>query len=321
MTSVIIHALAPIFVIMLLGYMAGKTKMVDNANVVLLNIFVMDFALPVALFSATVKTPWSGIIHQWPLIVVLTLSMWIAYFAIYLICTRWFGKSAQDSAVLTLTVALPNYAALGLPILASVFGSSSTTLLSVAVSIACGSVFMTPFCLLILEREKAQQSGQEQGSSLSLLPVLMWRSVKKPIVWGPLLGVFFSAIGLHMPHLLLRAIQPLGISATATALFLTGLILSARKLKINRAVIVSCLTKNLFQPLIAWGLVVAFGLTGPIAVTSILMIALSAGFFGVVFGNRFGVQSPDAEAALLLSSVLCILSLPLFISLTSGLLH
>ncbi|MDM6737494.1 hypothetical protein QUG45_25705, partial [Enterobacter hormaechei] len=42
---------------------------------------------------------------------------------------------------------------------------------------------------------------------------------------------------------------------------------------------------------------------------AILMIALSAGFFGVVFGNRFGVQSPDAEAVLLLSSILCILSL------------
>lgn len=54
------------------------------------------------------------------------------------------------------------------------------------------------------------------------------------------------------------------------------------------------------------------------AITAILMIALSAGFFGVVFGNRFGVQSPDAEAVLLLSSILCILSLPLFISLTSG---
>lgn len=30
MTYVIIHALAPIFVIMLLGFWAGKAKMVDN---------------------------------------------------------------------------------------------------------------------------------------------------------------------------------------------------------------------------------------------------------------------------------------------------
>ena len=81
---------------------------------------------------------------------------------------------------------------------------------------------------------------------------------------------------------------------------------------------IATVTKLLIQPFIAWGIVLAFGLHGAVAITAILMIALSAGFFGVVFGNRFGVQSPDAEAVLLLSSVLCILSLPLFITLTSG---
>ncbi|MBP2199579.1 AEC family transporter [Pantoea cypripedii] len=318
MTYVILHALAPIFVIMLLGFWAGKAGMVDNKNVSLLNIFVMDFALPAALFSATVQTPWSGIVAQMPLIVVLTLAMWIAYAALYFIAVGVFKKSPQDAAVLTLTVALPNYAALGLPILGSVVGEGSTTSLSVAVSIACGSVLMTPFCLLILEREKARAAGETQRSTLAMLPVLMWRSVKKPIVWGPLLGVVLSAFGVKMPDLLLASIKPLGLSATAAALFLTGVILSARKLKINTMVISSTVTKLLIQPAIAWGIVLAFGLHGTVAVTAILMIALSAGFFGVVFGNRFGVQSPDAEAVLLLSSLLSILSLPLFISLTAG---
>jgi len=318
MTYVILHALAPIFVIMILGYFAGKAKMVDNQNVSLLNVLVMDFALPAALFTATVQTPWAGIIGQSPLILVLTLAMWITYAAIYLICTKVFKKSAQDAAVLTLTVALPNYAALGLPILGSVVGESAGTSLSVAVSIACGSVLMTPFCLLILEREKARLSGETRGSVLTMLPILMWRSVKKPIVWGPLLGVILSAIGIKMPDMVLASIKPLGLAATASALFLTGVILSARKLKINGPVLVSCVAKNLIQPFIAWGLVMAFGISGPVAVTAILMIALSAGFFGIVFGNRFGVQSPDAEAALLISSVLCIVTLPLFISLTAS---
>ncbi|HEY0211899.1 AEC family transporter [Acerihabitans sp.] len=319
MTYIIIHALAPIFVIMLLGFYAGKAKMVVNSNVSLLNVFVMDFALPAALFSATVQTPWQGILSQSPLILLLVLSMWIAYAALYLVCVKIFKKSPQDAAVLTLTVALPNYAALGLPILGSVLGDNSSTSLSVAVSIACGSVLMTPFCLLILEREKARTSGENHGSSLLLLPVLMWRSVTKPIVWGPLLGVLLSAMGLKMPEIVLASIKPLGLSATASALFLTGVILSARKLKINAPVLVSCITKNLIQPFITWGLLVAFGITGPLAVTAVLMVALSAGFFGIVFGNRFGVQSPDAEATLLISSILCILTLPLFISLTAGL--
>ncbi|WJV51964.1 AEC family transporter [Prodigiosinella aquatilis] len=319
MTYVIIHALAPIFLIMLLGFYAGKAKMVDNQNVSLLNIFVMDFALPAALFSATVQTPWRGIVDKSPLIVVLVLAMWITYAAIYFFCTRVLHKSPQDSAVLTLTVALPNYAALGLPILGSVLGGSTTTSLSVAVSIACGSVLMTPFCLLILEREKALAAGQAQGSTLAMLPVLMWRSVKKPIVWGPLLGVVLSAVGIHMPEIVLTSIKPLGLSATASALFLTGVILSARKLKVNSAVVIASITKLLVQPLLAWGLVLGLGLHGEVAITAILMIALSAGFFGIVFGNRFGVQSPDAEATLLISSMLCIITLPLFITLTAGL--
>ncbi|AZS50116.1 AEC family transporter [Entomomonas moraniae] len=318
MAYVIIKALAPIFLIMLLGFYAGKAKMVDNKNVALLNVFVMDFALPAALFSATVQTPWQGIVQQWYLVVVLVLSMWITFAAIYFISTKLFNKSAQDSAVLTLTVALPNYAALGLPILGSVVGENSSTSLSVAISIACGSVLLTPFCLLILEREKARASGTAHGSSLSMLPILIWRSVTKPIVFGPLFGVILSAIGIKMPEMVLLAIKPLGLAATAAALFLTGLILSARKLKMNAVVTLSCITKLIIQPIIAWGIVILFGLHGSIAITSILMIALAAGFFGVVFGNRFGVQSPDAEATLLLTSILCIVTLPLFITLTAG---
>ena len=318
MIYIIVHALAPIFIIILLGFWAGKAGMVNNRDVSLLNIFVMDFALPAALFSATVQTPWSGIVAQSPLIVVLTGAMWITYVALYFLATRLFKKSPQDAAVLTLTVALPNYAALGLPILGSVLGEGSSTSLSVAVSIACGSVLMTPFCLLILEREKARIAGENVGSTVTMLPVLMWRSLKKPIVLGPLLGVVLSALGFRMPELVISAIKPLGLAATAAALFLTGVILSARQLKLNAIVGVGTVAKLLIQPFIAWGLVLALGLHGSVAITAILMIALSAGFFGVVFGNRFGVQSPDAEAVLLLSSILCILSLPLFITLTSG---
>ncbi len=96
------------------------------------------------------------------------------------------------------------------------------------------------------------------------------------------------------------------------------MILSARKLQLN-ALIATSTIETAGAAVYCLGLRDVTWLHGSIAITAILMIALAAGFFGVVFGNRFGVQSPDAEAVLLLSSVLCILSLPLFISLTSGL--
>jgi malonate transporter len=53
----------------------------------------------------------------------------------------------------------------------------------------------------------------------------------------------------------------------------------------------------------------------------ILLIALSAGFFGVVFGNRYGVQSPDAEGALLVSTGAFVVTIPLFILITAPMVH
>jgi malonate transporter len=321
----ILKALAPIFVILALGYWAGKAKLVDNGNVAILNIFLMDFALPGGLFLATVQTPWAGIVKQIPLVAVLTLSMWIIYAVIYFVSAKVCHKKLGDTAVLALTVGLPNYAALGLPILNGVFGENPVTSLNVAIAIACGSVFMTPVCLMMLEAAKAEASGTAKSSVAAALPRLMWASVKKPLVFGPILGVIGSALlgmaNLKAPELLILAFKPLGGASLAAALFLTGVILSARKLKINGIVILSAVLKNLVQPFIAWGIALAFGLDPKVVVAGVLLVALSAGFFGVVFGNRYGVQSPDGEGALLVSTAAFIITIPLFIVLTAPLLQ
>ncbi|UMX83487.1 AEC family transporter [Klebsiella pneumoniae] len=108
-----------------------------------------------------VQTPWAGIVAQSPLVLVLTGAMWITYAAIYFLATSVFKRTPQDAAVLTLTVALPNYAAFVCRSSAACWVSASPSL-SVAVSIACGSVLIAPFCLLILEREKARAAEKAQ---------------------------------------------------------------------------------------------------------------------------------------------------------------
>ncbi|MGS3571523.1 AEC family transporter [Klebsiella pneumoniae] len=116
---------------------------------------------------------------------------------------------------------------------------------------------------------RVKTGGSTAGDSL---PVLMWRSVKKPIVWGPLLGVVLSAIGTT------NAGPAAGVDQTAgrrwppppAALFLTGVILSARKLQLNALIATSTIVKLLVQPFIAWGLVMLLGLHGSIAITAIL---------------------------------------------------
>jgi predicted permease len=52
----IAEALVPVFFVMLLGYFAGARRIIDNHHVASLNVLLMTFAVPVALFVGVAQT-------------------------------------------------------------------------------------------------------------------------------------------------------------------------------------------------------------------------------------------------------------------------
>jgi len=79
MPHVIFMALAPIFFVMALGYLAGRTRTIDNHHVGEINALVMDFALPACLFVATASTQRSGMMAQGSLFAILSAVMLVPY--------------------------------------------------------------------------------------------------------------------------------------------------------------------------------------------------------------------------------------------------
>src|ERR1700733_15643268 len=120
MTAMIANALIPIFAGLLLGYLAGILRAMDNQNVQTLNTFVTSFAIPCSIFLAVANTPMRDLRAQAAPALVLAL----AYTTLYAISFFW-SRSRQhlttaDSSLIALTVVFPNSAAVGLPLLASV---------------------------------------------------------------------------------------------------------------------------------------------------------------------------------------------------------
>jgi malonate transporter and related proteins len=189
MIDVLLNALVPIFAVMALGYFAGWVRDVDNHHVAELNALVMDFALPASLFVATASTPGTVLSEQWPLLVVLTVSMLALYALSYWMQRHLFDLESGEAAVQAITIAGPNYAAAGLPLIAAVLGPAGTTY--VALSVATSSIVLSPLTLATLESNKASAGGKDSGALLQAIG----RSVCKPIVLGPFLGMAFSWSG------------------------------------------------------------------------------------------------------------------------------
>jgi len=312
MIDVLLNALVPIFGVMALGYFAGWIRDVDNHHVAELNALVMDFALPASLFVATASTSGAVLTAQWPLLVVFTVSMLALYALSYWTQRHLFGLGSSEAAVQALTIALPNYAAAGLPLIAVVFGTAGT--IYVALSIATGSIVMSPLTLAILETNEPSVGGQKSGALLQAIG----RSLRKPIVLGPVLGIAFSLIGIPLPEVLRRSFQLIGQSAGGVALFLTGLILSAQRIELSPNMLSGTLLKNVVHPLLAAGLILALPMDRDTARTALLLCALPSGSFGILFGLRYGLESHVAGSTLIASSLASAATLAVALVLTAG---
>ena len=157
MIKILADALVPIFAGLLLGYVAGLRGVMDNKNVQTLITLVMSFAVPCALFLSIISAPRAALREEIPSALVFTLGYTVVYALSFLWTTYGMNLHASDSSVVALTVAFPNSAAVGLPLLASVFGSQATV--TVAASLAIGSITITPITLAILEANRGGPGG------------------------------------------------------------------------------------------------------------------------------------------------------------------
>jgi predicted permease len=289
----------------------------DNQNVRTLITFVMSFAIPCSLFLAIASTPRAALREQ----AAAGLALAIVYAVLYAVSFVWTrfreNLNASDSSVVALTLGFPNSAAVGLPLLASVFGSRATV--TVATSLAIGSITVSPITLAILERSRRGSAGVSgtglsgKSSALRQITLSLIHSCKRPIVWAPLLGLAFSCADLTLPSFIHRSLAVMGSAADGSALVLTGLVVSAQKFEIRGNTLIAVLLKNALQPAIALGICVLIHLNIEQTRYVTLISAMPCGFFGVVFGRDFDSNPKLASSGLIASYLVGVGSLAAWI--------
>ncbi len=304
MVSVLAFALIPIFFGLLLGYFAGIRKFVDNRDVHSLVRFVMNFALPCSLFTAIAHTDRAMLRSQGGLVAVLGVVYLALFFLAWFVERRVFRSNAADSAVLALTLGFPNATAVGIPLLDALYGPSAAA--ATAMGIAIGAVTISPITLSILERSTLKGHTHSPARQIASS---MWKAVKRPVVWAPVLGVVAALAQLHLPDFVNRSLTLMGNATAGAALFLTGLIVSAQRFRLEGRVIAAIAAKNLLQPALCLGIAWMIGLSVVETRYAVLIAAIPCGFFGLVFGKGFNSSPLTASSSLIFSYVFGIATL------------
>lgn len=309
MGSHLLSALAPIFLGLIAGYLAGRRRIVDPANVGSLVTFTMSIALPCSLFMSILHTPPSRLPQLKWIAVVSAVTYMLTYATEFFLGRRGQHSSVNDSAVLALTIAFPNVAAIGLPLLSTIYGPTAAA--SAAIALAAGAVTVSPMTLALLEIERERSNGVKNVNTISV-----WlHACTNPVVWAPLIAMVLLFLPWHLPMLLEDTINIFGNATAASTLFITGLVVSAQTLRFDIAALISASIKNFFQPAVALALALLFHLPTASVREVVLICAIPCGFFGLIFGKSFSTTSLTASSSLVISYVSSALSLAITVVL------
>jgi malonate transporter and related proteins len=309
-SNAIVMALVPVFFVLLLGYAAGKFRIVDNHQVDGLNALVMDFALPASLFAATASASRSQMIEQAPLFLAFGLTMLLLYVAWYFAVRALSSVSRPDASLQALTIGFPNLAGVGLPIVASVLGSAGAV--PIAVALAAGSILVSPLTLIVVEMSNARERGAELSATQVLTAIR--RALTKPVVVAPALGILLSVSGLELDALAHACLSLIGSAAAGVALFLTGLILSAQSFRLDWKVVGATAASDIIRPLSAVAVVYCFPIAPEAAKTAILLAALPSGFFGILFAVNYRLDSATVGSMVTASTGFSIVTMAIAIA-------
>lgn len=311
MTNAILLALAPVFFVMVLGYGAGRLRVVDNHQVDGLNAVVMDFALPASLFVATASASRDQMFAQAPLFAVFGAVMLLLYFAWYVFARAAWKASKADASVQALTIAFPNLAGVGLPIVSAVLGPAGA--IPFAVALAAGSILVSPLTLILLEMGR-KTDGTTAGAPTMRVLTALRRALTKPVVAAPALGILFSLSELQLGAVAEACLMLIGHASAGVALFLTGLILSAQPFRLDWKVVAGTGMADVMRPLLAVAIVFLFPVSADVAKVAILLAAIPSGFFGILFAVNYRLDSAAAGSMVTASTVFSIVPMAIAIA-------
>jgi malonate transporter and related proteins len=297
--DLILQSLVPLAFVILLGWFAGWRKIVNSAHSSSLATYVMSFSFPCLLFAKTATTSLQNLIN-YRFITGLGLGLLGMYLVVFLFNRCVLRTSLSHSCQTAFVSSFPDMAFMGIPIFLVLFGEES--LISIVIGNLITSLIMIPVTVSLLEIAAAS----EVKTNIMFLVLKVFR---KPLVLAPVIGAIFSALALHLPKLALESLGLIGGTTSGVSLFALGLMMSQDRVSISKPVLFNVFNKTVVHPLIMFGVVIAFGITGALAREAILLCALPPAIMTTMFAAKYNVLRRESSSSTVFGTVISLVTL------------
>lgn len=298
-----LNSTIPIFLIMIFGYILMRVGFFTEEFTRIADKYVFKVGLPVLLFQqiSTADIHSDFDIRFVLFCMITTTVMFGAIWGlshIFLKDKRMVGAFTQGSA-------RGSAAILGIAFIENIYGSSGMGPLMIVSSIPLYNIYS----VIILSFSSSDNVGKRGAIKSALINI-----AKNPIIWGILLGLPFSIVGIKLPPICTKTVSLIAQTATPVALLVVGATFKGRQaIKKIAPTAVATFIKLIGLPLIFLPVAYWLGFRNEAMVAIIVMLGSPATVTGYIMAKNMGNDEVLSSSIIVMSTVLSSLTLTLWI--------
>ena len=305
----VFNVVLPVFALILIGYVCGRTgKLGVNASTEL-NRFVVWLALPAQLFNFASNSGWQTLWQ--PGFISAFFFSCLAVFILVLSISWYRSKDLAAASFNGLSASYSNTGYMGIPLCALALGQDglAPAIIStfiVFVMFALATVFIE---VGILSNKKNHEIVLSVVKSLCTNPLLI----------APVAGLLWSSTDLVLYDPLAQVIAFLAAAATPCALVSIGLFLIQKEKSASQQAWGISVAKLIIQPLVAWLIAgPILGLSDLWVSAVVILAALPTGTGPFMLAQYYNADGRTISRVVLLSTIGSLLTLSLFLWWSRG---
>ncbi|HEX3074403.1 MAG TPA: AEC family transporter [Ignavibacteriales bacterium] len=295
----IFNTIAPVFLIILAGFVFRRLNMLDDNFIDLSSKLVFKVSLPALIFAELSQTNFKEEFSASEIIFIYagTLISFAASWALASLLT----KDPKDKGPFIQGAFRGNYVIVGLAIIENLLGDGGLAQASLYLA------FLLPAYNILAVLALALPMRKERAVSLS---GLFLEILKNPLIIAVVLSILFAAINLKFPEPIMRAFDYLGSLSLPLALIgIGGSLKISEAVKASRMSVYASLLKIAAAPLVITTIGLYLGYTGETLVIMFIIFGCPTAVASYVMAGAMGCNSRLAGDIIALTTMGSIITL------------
>lgn len=295
----VLFQMLAVLIIIAVGWIAAKCRLWDNHINTQISRLIVSILNPLLVFSSAAKAVGTISVHHLGLVGLIAILMFVVFILAGSVLTPLFDRKKSQQKIFQLMFVFSNLGFIGIPVTQNLLGKEYVVYVMIFMLVY--TLFLYTYGIIVLD-------GYLALSSLKGM-------INPGTVFG-LAGLFLILANIQLPDFILTAISCLGEADVPLALMSVGYTLATSTLEKvfgNARIYLFSAIKLLILPWIMIQGLKLLPLDSHVLVVCAIMFGMPVGNMPQMLAIQKGIDCSSSTAALLVTTILCVLTIPLLL--------